>query len=397
MKRALSLVFCLLMFVSLAACNTAIPVDTPSTAPSPSPSISTMYTVLDSTLAPATATPVPTIEMETPSPEPEETEEPEPVPEYNIPDIKKVGLTNEQFQKIDLLLYGALAMDSGENGPPAYFADVNGLTPPRLFNFLTQILCDTIIKKYENYKDDNSFHRSIDKMVVEKVINSAFGIEYKSGYTEVPGTSCLSYIDGIYEYSEPQGSSIVPYVYSITALSPDKLKVQMDIVGYSDEDGAYHEAKAQAILQEDKNSLFGYHLLSLKKMKSTRPHFTSAQASSYVPAKGKTNYKPINVLDNKDSTVWMTDNGVGQWIKLTSGRKQTVSGIIMNFDADNENCPGKIRIEFSDGSSIVCTDFNFYISFGRAIKTDYIKITILGDDDAKEDGLPIHIADILPY
>lgn len=126
-------------------------------------------------------------------------------------------------------------------------------------------------------------------------------------------------------------------------------------------------------------------------------------ASSYLK-KGIIEYKPQFVADRKMETSWVEgkdDEGINEWIKLLNTRQngdqmiETVKGIrIINGYAESKklfyenNRVKKVKIEFSDGSSIIrdlddgvlsedgSLDYQ-ELDFGREIETTFVKITIL--------------------
>lgn len=122
------------------------------------------------------------------------------------------------------------------------------------------------------------------------------------------------------------------------------------------------------------------------------------------------NYNTFNIVDSDKATAWVENEesynkngdgkGIGEWIKIKEIKavpytmlsyeiKRELSGLkIINGYAKSEevykanNRVKKVKIEFSDGSSITreLEDNNLdfqNIDFGKSIKTKYVKITIL--------------------
>lgn len=414
-KRAGPLVVCVVLVLAAAGCNgmpaetiaptvvTDSPIITAKAAepllistPAPTP-------VLMSTAKENASTPEPE-ETEEIVTEPEETEGPAPIPEYDIPDIHKAGLTNEQFYKINALLYGTLYLDEFSNGKK--------LSAKQYLRFVWDFL--------DNYPELNGYNEpreSYTKSEIERIVMSAFGFSYraKQGHGSGPYseyTTGIYYRNGKFEYIAGEGDPYrVPYVYRIIKMDHDQLKVTFDVFN---EGGGLciqeYDTKCQVILQKDKNSMFGYYIVSLSNPR-TKPSFTSAQASSVLPgAKGRS-YKPHNAIDGKLVTGWATDKDIGEWIKVSSAKAQSVSGMSFYIgdrsqypnegDVDNP-VSGKIRLklEFSDHTSILCDiAYDVYdkeeeisISFGREIKTMFIKITVVSTD-----AKGIYIAELKPF
>jgi hypothetical protein len=114
-------------------------------------------------------------------------------------------------------------------------------------------------------------------------------------------------------------------------------------------------------------------------------------SSTLEPSKKR--YLPTYVTDDNYSTSWVEGkkgDGIGEWIKLESNELKEVFEIcIANGYQETDrlylanNRLKKIKIEFSDGSSMIkeIPDYNNsrsnVISLGKSTKTNFIKITIL--------------------
>ncbi|WP_404591623.1 discoidin domain-containing protein [Paenibacillus sp. RC73] len=111
------------------------------------------------------------------------------------------------------------------------------------------------------------------------------------------------------------------------------------------------------------------------------------KASSTLPSKGVQTYDAKNLVDGDTSTAWcegVKGDGEGETILLNLGSSQKVKGIeLINGYAKSEksyrenNRVQKLKLEFSDGSSLEMNDFNTRKKFKEPINTSFIKLTIL--------------------
>ncbi|TKH45758.1 hypothetical protein C1I60_04695 [Paenibacillus terrae] len=111
------------------------------------------------------------------------------------------------------------------------------------------------------------------------------------------------------------------------------------------------------------------------------------KASSTLPSKGMQTYDAKNLVDGDTSTAWcegVKGNGEGETILLNLGSSQKVKGIeLINGYAKSEksyrenNRVQKLKLQFSDGSSLEMNDFNTRKKFKEPINTSFIKLTIL--------------------
>lgn len=116
------------------------------------------------------------------------------------------------------------------------------------------------------------------------------------------------------------------------------------------------------------------------------------EASSVLPPSSSGNYVAQNVDDWNGSTAWaegVEGDGQGSWILFKSTAPRKVKGIEIDngykkspqiFASNNR--VKKVKVEFSDGSSIIKEltdgyDMNNNISLNKETSTTYIKITIL--------------------
>jgi hypothetical protein len=111
------------------------------------------------------------------------------------------------------------------------------------------------------------------------------------------------------------------------------------------------------------------------------------KASSTLPSKGTQTYDVKNLLNGDTSTAWcegVKGNGEGETILLDLGSLQKVNGIeVTNGYVKSEksyrenNRVEKLKLEFSDGSTLEMNDFNTRKKFKEPINTSFIKLTIL--------------------
>lgn len=415
----------------IAACHIAsVQPQATVMASSPIKSSSPIPTVQTSTSTPSitlmTTTPV----ITTTAPSPTATETPDSSDdndsdhiEYDIPDLERVGITQEQYRKIDVMLFAALEMDDKEqylDGKPGYFTQASSLTKTELLAFSYVII--------NFYSDAIGMNRlgngTLDSTIVTNIIHSAFSINYvpKEGdkYGNPVDGYYLSYGNGDFTISDSDGMDCPPGAecYSITAITPTRFLLKFNIVLGTDA-GFFYVNKGQAVVERDNDSLFGFHFISLTKAKESNIKFTSATASSTLPKIGSRTFNSKNAIDGKDKTAWATSKGTGEWIKLSFNKPQYVTGLVLNFgDWFDENAydqhgqPYYVSLGFSDGTSIVvgssCQSdgigYGQCVTFGRDIKTTYVEITIIpdpyadptnqADPETQQNGF--YITDVIP-
>ncbi len=340
-------------------------------------------------------------EPATPTPVPEETDEAATTPDYYIADLKSVGLSNEEYRKIACMLYSA-------SNAGLYMKNVSKLSDKDYLYFCFWVLNEISYSDFGSGIVIDTDMETSDCVVslgsIREILSSAFGKEYSSKYAG-------SYDDiGIYRkgdrflfYQVEGGSYAYPYVYKIQRISNNRIKLSIDIVTSTNFDSTF-TAKAEAIIEENKESIFGFRLVSMKKTRVSEPRFNIVQASSVLSQTDSMNFHPRNVLDRDIKTIWASKPGKEQWIKISSGSPQTITGFIYRFDDFTEDSydfaiPAPIEsIEFSDGTVFRLRESNvytgFFVSFGKAIKTTYIKINMVGEDT---DKLGYYLADFIPY
>lgn len=128
----------------------------------------------------------------------------------------------------------------------------------------------------------------------------------------------------------------------------------------------------------------------------TNKNWPYVKSSSYMQD-NKFDYSPKQVIDGMWDTAWVeaaSGDGIGEWIEFKSDSEHKAVGIklVNGYTKSKElyeknNRVKKVKIEFSDGSSIIkdlqdvppesgISTFQ-EIYFGRVVITSYIKLTIL--------------------
>jgi len=316
-----------------------------------------------------------------------------------------VILTSTQKVKIEALLTGALNMSSYCTGRATFFNEISSLSTDDFLEFVYIILdfeSDSIGREYMGTG-------TISSKDVKTIIRSAFGVDYIPKEGDSAGEGLL-YSGGSFDFEADDGVIIDAHPYSFTRQSSDRLMVKLNMT-YGYIPGTSFEGKAEAVLQEDANSLFGYRLVSLTEVNVTDIAFTSAEASSYLPANGLDIYAAANAIDGDDSTAWVTQGGKGEWIRLSFDKPENMTGLILNFgDWSSDEAfaqhamPSYCRIEFSDGSFFEGScepqeigDDNCF-TFQKVISTSYVIITIT-DITEGNNGTNggVYVSDIKPF
>lgn len=415
MKKVAVLTAILLLAASLLSCE-SIPV---SAATTTMPPLSSMHSAAASPTVSLASSLTPSL-----TPSAEETNTPDPsvsvsngdtntmkhyfhLTKTGIPDLQRFHISDEQYYNIFSLLSGALSM-SADYSNTCFFENADSLSADNLLRFVYIILNNTGV---DVGVERTSSCETVSSEAVEDIIRSAFGVNYTP--KEGDGLNSLLEYDGEnFEFGASDDISTDLYTYSITDLDSGQLLFKFNIVCGGPPDDTYI-GKGQAVLQKDPSSLFGYHLISLTAGKDKNISFTRAKASSSLPVNEGRKFTAINAIDGKDDTAWATDKGVGEWIKLSFGKREKITGLILHFgdwsndgDLYNSGMPIPFNLEFSDGTVIKGAydgytneaDFNPCITFGKAIKTSYVKITItdIADGSAGAGG-GFYISEIKPF
>lgn len=314
----------------------------------------------------------------------------------DIPDLANVGLTDDQYSQIDTLLACALELP--------FFDKASQLKRVDLLNFAVHALeCDVL-------GDDQGGKDEFSKEDIEKIIQSAFALAYHPREGDA-FEDYITFKDG--EFTIFDGdfeSGMVARPYSISRLSPDKLLLKFNIVGVSDVGDCYG-GKGQAVIEEDTNSLFGYHLISLTMGKETIRKFDAVTVSSSLPAHGGKSFGAGNAIDGKDKTAWVTSDGTGEWILLNFDTPHDITGLDFSFgDWTNEDAfeqcrqPVDIKLKFSDGTTITTGGYfadaigeDYCITFGRKLKTTFVKMTIESVTNPDNSSQNVYVTDISPF
>lgn len=145
-----------------------------------------------------------------------------------------------------------------------------------------------------------------------------------------------------------------------------------------------------AVLQTDSPS--NRQEQTVVNQSSSYYYWDGISASSALAPEGKLSYLPPMVKDGDIKTAWVegrSDAGINEWIKLKSGQPRPVCRIeIVNGYAASEklflanNRPSKLKIEFSDGATLVANLKDGYgveniIQLPKPLTTSSIKFTIL--------------------
>lgn len=406
MRRSIYALVCVIMVLSAAACG-GVPASAPPAGnPSASPAATVRSTVkptLPATVEPdyTTGVSMPTYDPEDefltevpPEPvateiipdavEPEDTSSPKPVPGYPLLDeysiYKKHDMTVDQADNLRVLLGGAYSVRS--------FTSVYGLKPRDFLQFAFSILrfypYIVMGDEFDTIPEDSDMNRTIETEIVEKVINSAFGVGYQSGYAGRIDYG-ITYSDGQYKVNyDGCMHPYTPFLFELRELSSGRSFCRMNIIEYGC-DGVYYTGKAKAVVQKDDKSIFGYKMVSCQSYSGTLPKFTKVTASSYLPAEGEWTHLPANVVDDDSSTTWEAE-GDDLWIKLSADTAQTVTGMIVSADSDDwQNL--RVAVELSDGTRYSCRQGSSVITFGKAVRTRSIKVLIYGVDSVSMDTL----------
>lgn len=381
MKKIMVLSACVISVLYITSCKPDTNIPTP--VKSPVPALATQSCGPSNPVASPANThiaPYSTEQISKPTDQPMSTDELN--QEVIIEDIEKVGWTQEQYDKVTNLLYGALAIRD--------FRSIKSLTNSDFYYFVNEILNDSYDFSDWNVGLDEKYNYNyIKDGLVEKIINSAFGINFKSGYRggEEDG---IGYIDGKYvSYVMDEQEGYSPFVYSIVPISPTEFRLLMDVTEEGG-DGYRYYGKAQAVIKEDKNSIFGFNLVSFTKLKETKVRISRVGVSSEAPAEGGETFKAQYAIDGKERTSWMAKKGAGEWIKLTFDKPYSISGVVLfnNNEMQDNNSPDDVLYKFSDGTSLESNGgiytFNY---FGKTIVTDYIMIKIRSVNNSEQVAL----------
>ncbi len=394
-KRAGSMVVCVVMMLAVAACN-GMPIETiEPTIVMASPVITATPTMV--TLSP-TLSPSSTVEEETATPEPEmteelepeTTEEPEPTPEYDIPDIKKTGLTNEQFQKIQLMLVGI-------SGSMLYKKPIQSMSDEDYLVFGFFVLNDFYGSDLLPIDSGEDQGESISREDMKKLIESAFGGIFRENCTATTDFE-VQLIDNRYVYYLMEGDPRNrPFVYKIKKVGQDTWRLSFDVVGVHFQYSVYQD-KVEATIKKNENSIYGFTLVGWKTLKDTTRLFRAVEASSYhVPDSGLT-FSPKNVLDGNKDTFWLSKQETESWLKLSFAKSTVMTGFTIDMDFINErfseelcDVPSNIIVELSNGMKFEYNDYSGapgFRSFGREIKVKWMKLTLLGESSVEEESQP---------
>ena len=387
-KRAVSLVVCVAILLGAAGCN-GMPIETiEPTAVTALPVASAAPTeskdAYTPTLKPTEVDGTPNVGSKTP-------ETPGPVPEYTDPDYMKAGLSNDQYEKIKILLYGLMGIGSD-------FANPKSLTREEYLRFFDRVIEGN--EEILGVHDDLLF--SIDE--INQIVNSGLHVNYhaKNGDKlfddQIKNGKLQHFVNG----GDPRD---VADIYSINKVSKDQLILRFYMILQSN-GPCYYECNGTVVLQEDRNSIFGYHATSMQYL--PEPSFPTVSASSSLK-NTKSSFSPERCIDKDITTGWEINLPVGTWVELSSKEMQTVTGLSIYLgDRSVGDMVGDggletvVLLEFSDGTryqecigqatGVYMQDESWFIMFNREIHTKYVKITVVSSENDR-----IHFAEIQPF
>lgn len=266
------------------------------------------------------------------------------------------------------------------------------------------------------------------KAVVGDFLYSALGVALEEPLTQNTDTSIedgISSFEDSYFWNNTPSAVLYemrPYARSVEEAV---LITDVEMIGSSNA-GYFLDGLFRLWWQKDENSRFGYVITQIQKLPEAGPNISGIEASSTLISYERSDkYQVSNVLDHDLSTAWV--EGVGGYgegesltltfdvpaqlhgIKIAEGYRKNQATYVENGQVTG------YRLEFSDGTSMdvsmadypadgrlgknpigvngwetalatdsrdwqdweaVASGFDF-ISFGREVTTDYIKLTIL--------------------
>ncbi len=417
-KRAISIVVCVVLVLAVAACNwmpietleptimMASPVTTATPTELAAAPTSEPTPLLTPSMQDNTSTPEPeetVLDSEEPAIVPEESKEPEPIPAYDVPDIKKAGLTNDEFYRIHLMLVGI-------SGSCLYDKPIKSLNPADCLIYSFYVLNDlysannlpiTII-------EDQGVNTSISTSDMKSLIESAFGNHFDSSCKSTQDRE-VEFVDNQYSFYLMEGDPRNrPFVYQIVKTGTDTWRLRFDVVGVHYQYSVYRD-KVEATIRKSKNSIYGFTFEGWKVLRNTTKMFNVAVASSSYAAAEGMNFLPKNVLDGNKDTFWLSKTEVVSWLKVSFNKATIMTGFNLDMDYINEHfseelsvVPSSIIIELSDGTKIEYDDYSLtpgFRSFGREVKIKWIKFIFPAETN--ETGQPMkagrYVIDVYAY
>ncbi len=330
----------------------------------------------------------------------------------------------------------ALLSDDELAGGTAF--EVGNMTKPSLERYVMALMTN-IYADDETYSRDREFEENLglvgdgknyiaySKKTVDVLLGNTLGYAPETSLIENGSASGdgMSF-DGENYYWEDREYPVVYELRFCGCEVEDNLAVTEAELMASNGSGYYPSGIYKIWWQKDDKSNLGYVIIRIQKVFEAAPQSVQAEASSTLISYERADkYQVSNVLDHDLSTAWVegvNGYGEGESILLTFDTAQALHGIRIcggyrkNAATYQEN--GRVtsyRLEFSDGTvmdvnmgdypsdgmlgkapagvmgweTVLSTDGREwqgwdslksgmdYISFGKAVTTDYVRLTIL--------------------
>ncbi len=235
------------------------------------------------------------------------------------------------------------------------------------------------------YWESEDWNRHFDLKLIQEITQATLGRDFPSSTP--------------YEHILVSGDELIisPAVGECTVLSVldyfkqgDRIIAIGTAVHHNNADSVFL-GYFQAVFEENSSSVYGYSLLSLSSIESNQ-NFSKLTASASSELKEETiTHLAENVLDGDLGTAWVEGVrgiGINEWIKLetTDDSKMDVSVIEFSLGYQKNNdllqkngWPHKVLIECEGGyrQEAEFLDYNDAVVLDQAVKTSWIKITIL--------------------
>lgn len=241
-----------------------------------------------------------------------------------------------------------------------------------------------------------------DESTVHSFFRSAMG-EAPAGPIQSEGSWGISYEGGRYAILMATGAPVYRSDYLQGTKQGGRVTVLVEQIELANV-GTTSKGVYQVVYEEDAGSVFGYHIVSVLRLPEVDGAFTGITASSTLVEAGQDHSAAV-LRDHDLTTAWsegVSGNGEGESITLTAETAQKVHGIRIapgfqkNQDLLKKNGrPTRLRFTFSDGTELEKEvpmnaagasvgsswesgrEWLDFVSFGREIETEWIKITIV--------------------
>ena len=267
--------------------------------------------------------------------------------------------------------------------------------------------------------------RAYSEAVVNDLLSSALGLDISQPLTQQASAEeegALAYADGVYFWKASAADPVCemrPYAYQI---SGSQVITDAELIRTSS-GGVCVAGLYRITWSADRQSRFGFVLTQIERLEEASPAIAGVEASSTMISYERADkYQVSNILDRDLSTAWVEGvggYGEGESITLTFDGPAVLHGLRI---ADGYRKSGATytengrvtawRLEFSDGTSMEVSMDSYpdsgrtgaspigvsgqeklfaadggdweaikesldFISFGREIETDYVRLTIL--------------------